>query len=106
MTVNTLSFLIAAFFSLLFKERNIITDLFIFNDCRIIIKLINTVFINYWCILLSVTLHNCVNNHIYVTANQNIITIKIAAIKQLKLDDLTVYTFIVIEKELLQNNIR
>jgi len=47
MTADTLSFLIVMFFSLLFKERSIITDLFIFNDYRIVIKFTDTVLINY-----------------------------------------------------------
>ncbi len=47
MTVNALSFLTAVFFSSSFKEKSIITDLFTFNDYRIVIKLINTVFIDY-----------------------------------------------------------
>jgi len=38
-----LSFLIAAFFSSLFEEKSIITDLFTFNDCKIVIKLTDTV---------------------------------------------------------------
>ncbi len=106
MTVNASLLLTAAFFSLLFKERSIITDLFISDDCRIVIKLTNTVLINYWHILSSVTLHNCINSHIHITVDQNIITIKIAAIKQLKSDNLTVYAFTVTEKESLQSNIR
>ncbi len=106
MTINVSSLLITAFFSSLFKEKNIITDLFIFNDYRIVIKLIDTIFINYWCILSLITLHNCINNYIHVTANQNIIIIKIVAVKQLKSDNLTMYAFIVIEKESLQSNIK
>ncbi len=106
MTVNTSSFLIAAFFSSLFKEKSIITDLFTFNDCRIVIKLINTIFINYWYTFSSVTLCNCINSYIYVTADQNIITIKIVTVKQLKLNNLTIYIFTVTEKESLQNNIK
>ncbi len=106
MTVNVLLLLTAAFFSSLFEERSIITDLFTFNDYRIVIKLTDTVLIDYWYILSSVTLHNCINSHICVTADQNIIIIKIVAIKQLKSDDLTVYTFTVTEKESLQSNIR
>jgi len=47
MTVNALSFSIAVFFSSLFEEKSIITDLFTFNDYRIVIKLIDTVFIDY-----------------------------------------------------------
>jgi len=47
MTVNASLLLTAAFFSSSFKERSIITDLFIFNDYRIVIKLIDTAFINY-----------------------------------------------------------
>jgi len=47
MIANMLSFLIAVFFSSSFKERNIITDLFISDDYRIVIKLINTAFIDY-----------------------------------------------------------
>jgi len=47
MTADTLLFLIIAFFSLLFKKKSIITDLFIFNDYRIVIKLTDTVLINY-----------------------------------------------------------
>jgi len=47
MTVDTLSFSIAAFFSSSFKEKSIITDLFISDDCRIVIKLIDTAFIDY-----------------------------------------------------------
>ncbi len=101
-----LSFSIAAFFSSLFEERSIITDLFIPDDCRIVIKLTDTVLINHWHTLSSVTLHNCVNSHIYITADQNIITIKIAAVKQLKSDNLTVYAFTVTEKESLQSNIK
>ncbi len=100
------SFLTAVFFSSSFKEKSIITDLFTFNDCRIIIKLIDTVFINYWCIFSSVTLHNCINSHIYIIINQNIITIKITAVKQLKSDNLIMYAFTVTEKESLQSNIR
>ncbi len=106
MTVNVLLFSTAAFFSLLFKEKSIITDLFIFNDYRIVIKLTDTVLINYWHIFSSVILYNCINNHICITADQNIITIKIAAVKQLKLNDLTMYTFTMTEKESLQSNIR
>ncbi len=106
MTVNVSSLLTAVFFSSSFKEKSIITDLFISDDCRIIIKLINTVFIDYWCILSSITLCNCINSHIHVTIDQNIITIKIVAVKQLKLDNLTVYAFTVTEKESLQSNIR
>ena len=106
MTVNILSFSTATFFSSLFKERSIITDLFISNDYRIVIKFTDTVLIDHWCTLSSVTLHNCINSHICVTADQNIIIIKIVAIKQLKSDDLTVYTFTVTEKESLQSNIR
>jgi len=81
MTADTSSFLIIAFFSSSFKEKSIITDLFIFNNYRIVIKLIDTVLIDYWCTLSSITLHNYINSHIHVTADQNIITIKIAAIK-------------------------
>jgi len=106
MTVDTSLFSIVAFFSLSFKERSIITDLFILNDCRIVIKLTDIVLINYWCILSSATLHNCINSHICITIDQNIITIKIVAVKQLKLDNLTVYIFTVTEKESLQSNIR
>jgi len=106
MTVNASLLLTVAFFSSSFKERSIITDLFIFNDYRIVIKLTNTVFINHWCILSSVTLCNCINSYIYITVDQNIITIKIVAVKQLKSDNLTVYTFTVTEKELLQSNIK
>jgi len=47
MTVNASSFLTAAFFSSLFEEKSIITDLFTFNDCKIVIKLTDTVLINY-----------------------------------------------------------
>jgi len=47
MTADTSSFLTAAFFSSSFEERSIITDLFIFNDCRIVIKLTDTVLIDY-----------------------------------------------------------
>ncbi len=47
MTVNVLLFLTAAFFSSSFKEKSIITDLFIFDDYRIVIKFIDTVLINY-----------------------------------------------------------
>ncbi len=47
MTVNMSLSLIAAFFSSLFKEKSIITDLFIFNDYKIVIKLTDTVLINY-----------------------------------------------------------
>ncbi len=47
MTINALLFLITVFFSSLFEEKSIITDLFTFNDYRIVIKFINTVFINY-----------------------------------------------------------
>ncbi len=81
MTVNISLFLITAFFSSLFKEKSIITDLFTLNNCRIIIKLINTIFIDYWCILSLITLYNCINSHIHITVNQNIIIIKIEAIK-------------------------
>ena len=100
------SLLIVAFFSSLFEKKSIITDLFIFNDYKIVIKLTNTVLIDHWHILSSVTLYNYINSHICITANQNIITIKIAAVKQLKSDDLTVYAFTVTEKESLQSNIR
>ncbi len=106
MTVNASSFSMIVFFSSLFKERSIITDLFIFNDYRIVIKLINTAFINHWCILSSVTLHNCINSHICITVDQNIIVIKIVTVKQLKLNNLTVYAFTVTEKESLQSNIK
>jgi len=47
MIINKLLFSTAVFFSSSFKEKSIITDLFIFNDCRIIIKLIDTVFIDH-----------------------------------------------------------
>jgi len=47
MTVNVSSFLIVVFFSSLFKEKSIIIDLFILNDYRIVIKLTDTVLINY-----------------------------------------------------------
>ncbi len=47
MTVDVSSFLIAAFFSLLFKDKNIIIDLFTSNNYKIVIKLINTVLINH-----------------------------------------------------------
>jgi len=47
MTVNVSLFLITAFFSSSFKEKNIIIDLFILNDYRIVIKLTDTVFIDY-----------------------------------------------------------
>ena len=106
MTADTSSFSTAAFFSSSFEEKSIITDLFIFNDCRIVIKLTDTVLIDYWCILSSVTLYNCINSHIHITADQNIIAIKIVTVKQLKSDDLTVYTFTVTEKKSLQSNIR
>ncbi len=106
MTVNVSLFLTAVFFSSSFKERSIITDLFIFNDYKIVIKLTNTVLIDHWHILSSVTLYNYINSHICITANQNIITIKIAAVKQLKSDNLTVYAFTVTEKESLQSNIK
>jgi len=106
MTVNASLFLIAAFFSSLFKKRSIITDLFISDDYRIVIKLINTAFIDHWCILSSVTLYNCINNHIHIIVDQNIIIIKIVAVKQLKLNDLMMYAFTVIKKESLQSNIR
>jgi len=106
MTADISSFLTAVFFSLSFKEKSIITDLFISNDYRIVIKFTDIILINYWCTLSSITLHNCINSHICVTADQNIIIIKIAAVKQLKLDDLTVYVFTVTEKESLQSNIR
>ncbi len=99
-------FLTAAFFSSSFEERSIITDLFIFNDYRIVIKFTDTVLINYWCTLSSVTLCNCINSHIHITVDQNIIAIKIIAVKQLKLNNLTVYAFTVIEKESLQSNIK
>jgi len=42
-----LLFSTAVFFSSLFKEKSIITDLFIFNDYKIVIKLINIAFIDY-----------------------------------------------------------
>jgi len=106
MIVNVLLSSTAAFFSSLFKERSIITDLFIFNDYKIVIKLTNTVLINYWCILSSVTLCNCINSYICITTDQNIIIIKIVTVKQLKSDDLTVYIFTVTEKESLQSNIK
>ncbi len=106
MTVNALSFSIAVFFSSLFEEKSIITDLFTFNDYRIVIKLIDTVFIDYWYIFSSITLYNYINSYICITVDQNIIVIKIAAVKQLKLNDLTIYAFTVTEKESLQNNIR
>ena len=106
MTVNVSLFLITAFFSSSFKEKNIIIDLFILNDYRIVIKLTDTVFIDYWCILSPVTLCNYVNSYIHIIADQNIIIIKIVIIKQLKSDNLTVYTFTVTEKESLQNNIK
>ena len=106
MTINTSLFSIIVFFSSSFKERSIITDLFIFNDYKIVIKLTNTVLIDHWHILSSVTLYNYINSHICITANQNIITIKIAAVKQLKSDNLTVYAFTVTEKESLQSNIK
>ncbi len=99
MTVNASLFLITAFFSSLFEERSIITDLFTFNNYRIIIKFINTVFINHWYTFSSVTLHNCINNYIHITADQNIAVIKIVTVKQLKLNNLTVYVFTVTEKE-------
>jgi len=47
MIVNVSSFLIAAFFSSLFKEKSIIIDLFIFNNYRIVIKLTDTVLIDH-----------------------------------------------------------
>ncbi len=47
MTADTSSFLIVVFFSLSFKEKSIITDLFTSNDYRIVIKFTDTVFINY-----------------------------------------------------------
>jgi len=47
MTVNASLFLTAVFFSSLFKKKSIITDLFTFNDCRIVIKLTDTVLIDY-----------------------------------------------------------
>ncbi len=106
MTVNVSSFLIAAFFSSSFKERSIITDLFISNDYRIVIKLINTIFINHWCILSLITLHNYINSHICITADQNITAIKIVTVKQLKLNNLIMYAFTVTEKESLQSNIK
>jgi len=65
-----------------------------------------TVFINYWCILLSVTLHNCINSYICITVDENIAAIKIVIVKQLKLNNLTIYAFTVTEKESLQSNIK
>ncbi len=106
MTVDTLSFSIAAFFSSSFKEKSIITDLFISDDCRIVIKLIDTAFIDYWYTLSSIILCNHVNSHIYITVDQNIIAIKIVTVKQLKSDNLMMYAFTVTEKESLQSNIK
>ncbi len=97
---------LTAFFSLIFADRNININLSTLNNYRIIIKLINIIFINYWHILSSIILCNCVNSHIHITVNQNIAAIKIAAVKQLKLDNLTIYTFTVTEKESLQSNIK
>jgi len=47
MIIDVLSFSIIVFFSSSFKEKSIITDLFISDDYRIVIKLINTILINY-----------------------------------------------------------
>ena len=94
------------FFSSSFEEKSIIIDLFTFNNYKIVIKLTDTVLIDHWCILSSITLHNCINSHICIIIDQNIIIIKIITIKQLKSDNLTVYVFTVTEKELLQSNIK
>ncbi len=47
MTADMSLFLIIMFFSSLFEEKSIITDLFTFNNYKIVIKLIDTVLINH-----------------------------------------------------------
>ena len=84
---------LAVFFPFIFAAQNIqniTVDFLMSDDCRIIIKLDSTL-IDHYCILTFKILCNWIINHIHTFTDQNIVTLYVTAVKQLKFENLIIY---------------